>query len=91
MNHRDHNTDQPCLPPEAYCVLWAAAKTPAKPPTKFRRVMAAISRILPLAFLLATLPVETPREVAERTESLVHREPVKGPKPDTQPLPKWTL
>jgi hypothetical protein len=90
MNHRDYNPNQSCLPPQAYTALWAAACQPPKPPSKLRRLCAALRRILPLAFLVAALPVETPRDMAERTESLVWVQP-KAKEPKAQPLPKWTL
>ena len=93
MKHRDHNTNNPCLPIEAYPALARAiaARTVNREPVSwFRRFVRRVVALLPALFLAAALPVETAGDVEARQESLVYRQPKQGaPKP--QPLPRIAL
>ena len=93
MNHRDHNTNNPCLPVEAYPALAraiAARSMNRKPCSVFRKIVRRLAAFLPVLFLAATLPAETPQEMEARTETLVWRQP-KQAAPKPQPLPRIAL
>lgn len=89
MNCREFNPANPCLPPEAYFHLWSTllANPQPKAPSLWQRAKALFYRAsacLPLAFAVATLPVESPLETNVRLQSLVWVNPLPGKK---LPLP----
>ena len=93
MNYREFNPTNTCLPPEAYFHLWSTllANPQPKAPSLWQRAKALFYRAsacLPLAFAVATLPVESPLETSVRLQSLVWVNPLpskKLPLPPTLP------
>ncbi len=94
MNYREFNPTNTCLPPEAYFHLWSTllANPQPKAPSLWQRAKALFYRAsacLPLAFAVATLPVESPLETNVRLHSLVWVDPLPGKKLPLPPtLPK---
>jgi len=91
MNYREFNPTNTCLPPEAYFHLWSTllANPQPKAPSLWQRAKALFykaSACLPLAFAVALLPVESPREASVRLQSLVWVKPSPSQKlPSTLP------
>ena len=93
MNYREFNPTNTCLPPEAYFHLWSSllANPQPKAPSLWVRIKGLFYRAsacLPLAFAVATLPVESPQEAKVRLQSLVWVNPSpnqKLPLPPTLP------
>jgi len=94
MNYREFNPTNTCLPPEAYYHLWSTllANPQPKALSLWQRAKALFYRAsacLPLAFAVATLPVESPLETSVRLQSLVWVNPLPGKKLPLPPtLPK---
>lgn len=91
MNYREFNPTNTCLPPEAYFYLWSTLLANPQPKAlslwqRARALFYKASACLPLAFAVALLPVESPREASVRLQSLVWVKPSPSQKlPPTLP------